>query len=117
MILFICGTSSAGKSSVCHALKQNLGDDWLYFGTDGYLAMLGDKFTNLHPDNPDVCNKNEIAYANKHDDGSYEIVVGPLCSKLFSTIPGVLRILAKSGFNVVVDSLISGPWWQFAKKS
>ncbi|OPZ22611.1 MAG: Chloramphenicol phosphotransferase-like protein [bacterium ADurb.BinA186] len=62
MILFICGTSSAGKSSVCHALKQNLGDDWLYFGMDSYLAMLGEKFTNLHPDNPEVCNKNEIAY-------------------------------------------------------
>jgi chloramphenicol 3-O-phosphotransferase len=107
MILFICGTSSAGKSSVCHALKQKLGDDWLYFSMDGYLTMLGEKFVNLHPDNPNVCNKNDVAYAKKHDDGSYEIIVGPLCSKLFSTIPHVLLILAKAGFNVIVDSLIT----------
>lgn len=74
---------------------------------DGYLAMLGDKFTNLHPDNADVCVKNEVAYANKHTDGSYEIIVGSLCSRLFSTIPVVLSVLAKSGFNIIVDSLIT----------
>lgn len=107
MIIFICGTSSAGKSSVCHALKQKLGDDWLLFDMDGYLAMLGEKFTNLHPDNAEVCIKNEVAYAKKHADGSYEVVVGSLCSKLFGTLPSVLGLLAKNGFNIVVDSLIT----------
>ena len=105
MILFICGTSSVGKSTVCHALKRILGDQWLYFGMDGYLAMLGERFVNLHPDNPDVCKKNDIAYAQRRENGSYEIVVGPLCTKLFSTIPEVLSILAKSGYNIIVDSL------------
>jgi chloramphenicol 3-O-phosphotransferase len=107
VILFICGTSSVGKSSVCHALKKFLGDKWLYFDMDGYLAMLGERLANLHHDSPDVCKKNEVVYAHKHENGSYEIVVGPLCTKLFSTIPEVLSILAKAGFNIIVDSLIT----------
>lgn len=107
MIIAICGTSSSGKSSVCQALHKKLGDGWLYFGTDGYLSMLGDKFLGLHPNNLNVCVPNDICYAKKHPDGTYEIMPGKLCSKLFSTIPDVLELLAKQNFSIVVDSFIS----------
>jgi chloramphenicol 3-O-phosphotransferase len=107
MILFVCGTSSTGKSSVCHALKQKLSDDWLSFCMDGFLEMLGEKFNKLHPDNPEVCVPNKVIYADKHADGSFEIIVGPLCKKLFATIPEVLHTLATAGFNIIVDSLIT----------
>lgn len=107
MIIFVCGTSSAGKSTVCWHLKSKLSDNWLLFGMDGYLGMLGDKFLNLHPDNPEVCTPNEVCYARKHENGSYEIVPGKLCSKLFSTIPYVLDLIAEQGFSIIVDALIT----------
>ncbi len=74
---------------------------------DGYLGMLGDKFLNLHPENPEVTTHNEVCYAHQHEDGTYEIVPGKLCSKLFSTIPYVLKIMAQQGFSIIVDSLIT----------
>lgn len=107
MIIIICGTSSSGKTSVCEALKDKLGDEWLYFSTDGYLSMLGKKFLGLHPDNKDVTIPNDICYAKKHGDGTFEIVPGKLCSKLYLTIPNVLKLLSQQGFNIILDSFIT----------
>jgi chloramphenicol 3-O-phosphotransferase len=107
MIIFVCGTSSSGKTSVCQALKQKLPDAWLLFSTEGYLGMLGDKFNNLHPANFEVEVPNEVAYAKKHDDGSFEIVVGSLVQSLFATIPDAIGLLARRGFDIVADSLIT----------
>lgn len=107
MIIFVCGTSSVGKSSVCHNLKKSLPANWLSFSMDGYLAMLGDKFLELHPKNPEVTTPSEVCYAHQHEDGTYEIVSGKLCKKLFSTIPHVLQIMAQQGFSIIVDSLIT----------
>jgi len=107
MIIIICGTSSSGKSSVCEALKSKLGDPWLLFATDGYLSMLGNKFLGLHPDNKDVTVPNDICYAEKHGDGTFEIILGELCSKLYLTIPNVLKLLSEQGFNIILDSFIT----------
>lgn len=106
MIIIITGTSSSGKSSVAQFLQPHLGEGWLQFSVDGYLSMLGDKFLGLHPSNPDVCTPNNICYAKKHVDGTYEIMPGKLCSQLYSTIPDVLEIIARQGFNIIVDSLV-----------
>lgn len=107
MIIIICGTSSSGKSSVCEALKDRLGDSWLFFSTDGYLSMLGKKFLELHPDNKDVTIPNAICYAKKYGDGTFEIIPGELCSKLYLTIPTVLKMLSEQGFNIILDSFIT----------
>ncbi|KTC78906.1 phosphotransferase-like protein [Legionella cherrii] len=107
MIIIVCGTSSSGKSTLCHELQSRLGDGWLSFITDGYLGMLGDKFAGLHPDNPQVCIPNDICYAHQYADGTYEIIPGALCSKLYLTIPNVLKLLAEQGFNIIVDSFIT----------
>jgi chloramphenicol 3-O-phosphotransferase len=107
VIIFIAGTSSAGKSTLCHALQQKLGPGWLNFSTDNYLSMLGPEFLALHPDNSEVCVPNDVCYAKKHPDGTYEIIPGPLCSKLYATIPQTLQCLAMQGFNLIVDSFIT----------
>lgn len=107
MIIVVSGTSSSGKSSVCAALKNKLGDHWLYFSTDSYLSMLGNKFLGLHPDNQTVTYPNKICYAKKYNDGTFEIVPGELCSKLYLTIPDVLKLLSQNGFDIIVDSFIT----------
>lgn len=107
MIIIICGTSSSGKSSVCEKLKNKLGDSWLLFSTDGYLSMLGNKFLELHPDNKNVTKPNDVCYAKEYDDGTFEIMPGKLCSKLYLTIPNVLTLLSQQGFNIILDSFIS----------
>lgn len=107
MIIIINGTSSSGKSTLSAKLQNRLGDGWLFFSTDGYLGMLGSKFDGLHPDNKEVCEPNDICYAKAHDDGTYEIVPGALCSKLYVTIPAALQLLAMQGFNIIVDSFIT----------
>ncbi len=107
MIIFLNGTSSSGKSTVSEILLQRLGDGWLYFNMDDYLSMLGPKFFGLHPDNKEITQPNDVCYAKKHADGTYEIITGELCSRLFSTIPDVLALLAVQGFNIIVDSFIT----------
>lgn len=107
MLIIISGTSSSGKSTVCQELQKKLGDGWLNFSTDGYLGMLGDKFFDLHPHNEQVCVPNDICYAKQHQDGSYEIVPGKWCSKLYATIPHALVSLVAQDFNIIVDSFIT----------
>lgn len=107
MIVIINGTSSSGKSTISAELQSKLGDGWLYFSMDNYLSMLGPKFEGLHPDNQEVCIPNDICYAKKHTNGTYEIVTGALCSKLYATIPNVLAMLAETGFHIIVDSFIT----------
>lgn len=50
---------------------------------------------------------NDICYATKYDDGTFEIVPGELCSKLYLTIPNVLKLLSQQGFNIILDSFIT----------
>ena len=107
MIIMLSGTSSSGKSTLAHELKNTLSDHWLIFSTDDYLSMLGEKFLNLHPDNLSVCDPNAVCYAKKHIDGTFEIIPGELCSKLYLTIPNTLDLIAKSGFNIILDSFIT----------
>ncbi|MCE0722993.1 MULTISPECIES: phosphotransferase-like protein [Legionella] len=107
MIIIVCGTSSSGKSTLCQELQNRLDNGWLNFSTDGYLSMLGDKFGGLHPDNPQVGVPNDICYAQQYPDGTYEIIPGALCSKLYLTIPNVLKLIAEQGFNIIVDSFIT----------
>ncbi|KTC77843.1 phosphotransferase-like protein [Legionella brunensis] len=107
MIIIISGTSSSGKSTICQELQNKLGDGWINFSTDGYLGMLGNKFFDLHPNNEEVCIPNDICYAKKYSDGTYEIVPGKWCSKLYETIPNILRLIATQGFNIIVDSFIT----------
>ncbi|KTD42146.1 phosphotransferase-like protein [Legionella parisiensis] len=107
MIIIVCGTSSSGKSTLCQELQNQLDNGWINFSTDGYLGMLGDQFGGLHPNNPQVCVPNDICYAQKYTDGTYEIIPGVLCSKLYLTIPSVLKLIADQGFNIIVDSFIT----------
>ncbi|WED42539.1 phosphotransferase-like protein [Legionella cardiaca] len=107
MIIIISGTSSSGKSSVCLELQNRLGNSWLNFSTDGYLGMLGNKLFDLHPENTKVTEPNDICYARQHADGTYEIMPGKWCSKLFATIPQALEVLAAQDFNIIVDSFIT----------
>jgi chloramphenicol 3-O-phosphotransferase len=107
MIVLINGTSCSGKSTISAQVQEKLGDGWLYFSMDAYLSMLGPKFEGLHPDNLEVCIPNDICYAKKHSDGTYEIKLGPLCTRLNDTIPEVLILMAEQGFNIIVDSVIS----------
>ena len=107
MIIIVCGTSSSGKSSICEALKNKLGDSWLLFSTDGYLSMLGNKFLELHPDNKNVTMPNDVCYSKRHADGTFEIIPGELCSRLYLTIPNILQLLSQQGFNIILDSFIT----------
>ncbi len=107
MMLIITGTSSSGKSSVCTQLHQKLGAGWLNFSTDGYLGMLGEPFWNLTPDNKEVTTPNDVAYAKQHPDGSYEIIPGKYCSRLYNTIADALVLLGQGGFHVIVDAFIT----------
>lgn len=95
MIILLNGTSSSGKSTLTQSLQQKLGDGWLFFSMDGYLSMLGSKYWGLHPDNPNVCTPNDICYAKQHADGTYEIIIGERCEKLYQTIPDVIALIAE----------------------
>lgn len=88
-------------------LKEKLGNEWVYFNLDDYLGMLGSKYIELHPDNSNVCVPNDICYAKKHDDGTYEIVPGKLSSALYVTIPDVLDVIATQGFHIIADTFIT----------
>ncbi len=107
IVIVLTGTSSSGKSSVAKLLQKQLGEEFLFFEVDNYMKMLGEKYNNFNLNNPEAFIPNNIIYAKKLDDGTFDTITGPVYQKLYKTIPLVLNNLVNNGFNIIVDSLIN----------
>lgn len=113
-VVCISGTSSVGKSSTSSLLKEKLGDSWLHFKVDSYLQMFGAKYNNIFNNNNAyqeanydlISQKNEIYYVEKNADYGFDVKYGEVSVLLYNTIPSSIKVLADSGFNVIVDAFV-----------
>lgn len=105
-IIFLNGSSSAGKSSLAKAVQHLSDKPWLHFGIDSFTDMMSGKY---------------VAFGEKARDGYYYFVPeenkngpvmkiedGPLGNKVFEAIPLVAKVLSDSGNDLIIDEVLFG---------
>jgi chloramphenicol 3-O phosphotransferase len=103
-IIFLNGTSSAGKGSIATALLGMLPAPYVHVGFDTFIAIerhpayFGDEGFRLIDRGEDA-------------DERYAMQIGPLGARYFAWMHRSIANLAAIGHNVIVDEVLWSPTW------
>lgn len=108
-IIFLNGTSSAGKSSIAKVLQDIMDGYFIHTGIDHFIERLPRKYFDSHEviDAPPAVG--ELWVVEKESGRLIEIRVGPVGYKVLAGIYYAFAGLAKSGNDVIVDDVIFDP--------
>jgi chloramphenicol 3-O phosphotransferase len=98
-IIYLNGTSSAGKTSIAKELQHVMEEPYLYTGIDLFIWMLPARYWNTHPDGFQV-----VPTVN-----GAEVRVGRAVQGLGLAMCRSIVAVATSGYNQIVDDVILGP--------
>jgi chloramphenicol 3-O phosphotransferase len=101
-IIYLNGTSSAGKSSIALALYDRLDDLYLHVQLDTFLQMV--------PPHGWERDGGAVMTPPQQERG-LEVEFGPLCQALFSGFHRSLAALASAGSNLIVDDVLIERRW------
>jgi chloramphenicol 3-O phosphotransferase len=99
-IIYLNGTSSAGKSSLAMALQEILPEPYLHLGIDAMTLMLPDRYRP---------GQSEGARFTVSVGGGVKPVPGPVQRRLRSGLYAAVDALARTGLNVIADDVLPGP--------
>ncbi len=106
-IIYLNGPSSAGKSTLAHALQEQLTEPYLLIGIDNLIDMMPKKSNDWYHDiktegfsfQPAISNDNEKVY---------RINAGPYGQRIIQALKDTVLTLASKGFNIIVDDVAFG---------
>jgi chloramphenicol 3-O phosphotransferase len=101
-VLYLNGTSSAGKSSIARALCDQLQDLYLHVQLDVFMQMVP-----LHGWE----REGGMDMTLPQQDQGLLVAFGPLCQTLFSGFHRSLAALASTGNNLIVDDVLLERRW------
>jgi chloramphenicol 3-O phosphotransferase len=101
-VIYLNGTSSAGKSCIARALQERLDDLYLHVQLDVFLRMV-----------PSYGWEREGGAVMTPPQQEHGLLVefGPLCQTVFSGFHSSLAALASAGNNLIVDDVLLEPRW------
>jgi len=105
MIIFLNGCSSAGKSTIAKAIQHLSQKPWLLIGIDTFFQMMPSDYVGFG-DKADQ----GFHFIPEHDEVGplVRIVSGPFGEAVVKAVPNVIRTLAESGFDLIVDEVVFG---------
>ena len=98
-IILLNGTTSAGKTSIAHALQARLPGLWLHVGVDHFIQMTPLKFHGAP----------EGFQFAPQPDGALPLNIGPTGQRVLAAFRTSVASIARSGANVIVDEVILSP--------
>ena len=101
-VIYLNGTSSAGKSSIAHALQGILEELYLHVSLDVFMQMVP-----LHGWE----REGGMVIGSLNEEEGLRFEFGPLCQTLFSGFHRSLAALASAGNNLIVDDVLMEPRW------
>lgn len=108
-IIFLNGTSSAGKTTIAKALQEIMEGYYIHTGIDHFLERLPQKFFVMFKGaNPPPVDGEVWIFPNG-DDRVSEIREGPVGYRILAGIYHAVAALAASGNDVIVDDVIFDP--------
>ena len=104
-LVFINGSSSAGKTTASRQLQLMLGMDCLYLSMDKFLGMLSEQACSLDQKCVNFLQPHAGLYAVQKDNGSFDIAAGPLGRKLLHEMYDVVQYFLDQGWQVIFDTV------------
>jgi chloramphenicol 3-O phosphotransferase len=104
MIIILNGCSSSGKTSLVKVIQDLSDEFWLTFGIDDVLDAMPDKYWGEGEKSAEGFQF--VSSADKEGFPITEVKVGPIGEKVAALAPKIVKQLADSGFNVIVDEVI-----------
>ena len=108
-IIFLNGTSSAGKSSIATVLQETMDGYFIHTGIDHFIERLPPKFFARHAGFDPPPAVGELWISEKGGGRLTEIRVGSVGYKVIAGIYHAVAGLARSGNDVIVDDVIYDP--------
>ncbi len=102
MIIFLNGASSSGKSSIARAIQHLAKENFLTLGHDTFVKMMPYGMLGFK----DFAREGFFFEYMKDVDPRIKIHVGPFAEKLLMTAGQTCAMLAKQGFNLIIDEVI-----------
>lgn len=103
MIIFLNGTSSAGKTTLSRALQQAYPTPLLYLGVDLFCGLLPAKYL-WYAEQAD-----QGVAIKKDENGTVRVVSGPIGKHLFETVPHIARTFVDRGHDLIIDEVLDRP--------
>jgi chloramphenicol 3-O phosphotransferase len=103
-IIYLNGTSSVGKSTLAHALQDELDEPYLLIGIDSIIAMMPQKVNNW------VGGKAELGFSwEKSSDTKGNplqlLHIGPYAAQMPKALRETAKALANSNFCLIIDDV------------
>jgi chloramphenicol 3-O phosphotransferase len=95
-IIFINGTSSSGKTSIVHALQDQLGEPYLEAGIDKFIFMMPERYLD-RPLWDDI-----LGLADRAGRAGHSLVYG---------MHRAIKALSRAEVNVIADHVLVEPAW------
>lgn len=107
-IVFLNGTSSAGKTTLSHALQEEMDEPYQHVALDQFRDGLPAKYRGLNaPDGTTGARGlNVVPTSNNHGQAVTEVRFGDDGSRLLMAMRRAISTMADCGVNVIIDDII-----------
>ncbi|MBV1877386.1 MAG: chloramphenicol phosphotransferase CPT family protein [Pseudomonadales bacterium] len=110
MIIFLNGSSSAGKSTLADALQEQLNDAFLHISLDQFRDSLPGKYRGLNaPTGTTGAGGMNVVPITDIDRPYTAIQFGPEGLKMLSGMRRAIASLAAAGNNIIIDDILFEP--------
>ncbi len=108
-IIFLNGTSSAGKTVTAKALQECMDGYYLHTGIDHFLERIPDKFHTLSNGTGPVEAEGLAWVSSEHSERLTDVQIGPAGFCLWSGMYGAIAAFSEAGVDQIVDDVIFEP--------
>ncbi|MCZ6501440.1 MAG: zeta toxin family protein [Gammaproteobacteria bacterium] len=106
-IIFLNGTSSAGKTTLAHALQELLNEPWLHIALDQFRDGLPAKYRGLNSPHGSTGEAGlNVVPVTDVEKPFTAIRFGEVGTKMLLGMRRAIRAFAESGNNIIIDDII-----------
>ena len=106
-IIFLNGSSSAGKTTLAHALQDALDEPWFHMALDQFRDGMPGRWRGMNapPDTPGYDGLNVVP-VKQNDAMLTEVRFGAVGQSMLIGMHRAIAVFADSGNNVIIDDLL-----------
>lgn len=109
-IIFLNGTSSAGKTTLAHALQEQLRDPYLHIALDQFRDGMPSRFRGLNaPAGSEGERGLNVVPVNNGESTYTEVRFGEMGKRMLRGMRRAIAAMADEGNNIIIDDIILEP--------